>query len=170
MQFNNSGNCYDCAALAVLSSRFSLKYLADILFSVLTLNTHKHWSAPIMVVIYCPKTFVVKSICKYWLQNLKNHFLLDDFLQSLRSFLSVILLGLSADVVHQVWLSFRDILLFLVWYLKGLYLKDQCMSIWMHSVENHLYTQLPNKLLNAQLCFCLYFSHSINLKNGPMIL
>lgn len=79
MQFNNSGNCYDCAALAVLSGRFSLKYLADILFSVLTLNTHKHWSAPIMVVLYCPKPFVVKSICKYWLQNLKNHFFVGWF-------------------------------------------------------------------------------------------
>lgn len=33
MQFSNSGNRYDCASLAVLSGRFSLKYLADILFS-----------------------------------------------------------------------------------------------------------------------------------------
>lgn len=89
MQFNMSSNRCDCTSIAVLSGRFSLKYLADILFSILTLNTYKHWSAPIMVVIYCKTIFVVKAFVSTGYKGWKSLFS-DDFCHSLRSFLSIV--------------------------------------------------------------------------------
>lgn len=113
----------------------------------------------------------MKSISKRWLQNLKV-IVFRQFCQSwFETFFEYcILLGLSADVIYQVCQSFRDIVLLLVWYLKGPYLKDQCMPNWMHSVWNHLYTQLPNKLLNCSYVSVFTFAKASTLKLFHLIL